>query len=192
MYDLAIEANNNGDHFPIWGSCLGFQFLLYLVERVNHLVPCRAYDKSLPLDFTPGFNIISITIKNYQFHSFFKIKTPDATTSRLYGSAPASVLKTLTENTTAHFHNYGVTPEVMASTSLHTFYKTLATSIVENGTVSVSTIEAYNYPFWGNQFHPEKNEYEWGAYYPSIDHSSDAVRASIYFADFFVSEGNND
>lgn len=60
MYDLAVEANNNGDHFPIWGSCLGFKFLVYL--EVNHLVPCRAHNKSLPLDFTPSFKLFVLLL----------------------------------------------------------------------------------------------------------------------------------
>ena len=27
MINLAIEANNNGDYFPVWGTCLGFESL---------------------------------------------------------------------------------------------------------------------------------------------------------------------
>lgn len=33
FYDLAIEANNKGDYFPIWGTCLGFQELAYLTSQ---------------------------------------------------------------------------------------------------------------------------------------------------------------
>jgi len=26
--NLAIEANDKGDYFPVWGTCLGFELLL--------------------------------------------------------------------------------------------------------------------------------------------------------------------
>jgi gamma-glutamyl hydrolase len=51
----------------------------------------------------------------------------------------------------------------------------------------VSTIEHRNYPFYGVQFHPEKNLYEW-VRNKNISHTSHAVEASQYFAAFFVSE----
>ena len=30
LLDLALNANDNGDEFPIWGTCMGFQFLSIL------------------------------------------------------------------------------------------------------------------------------------------------------------------
>jgi len=27
LFNLALKANANGDYFPIWGTCMGFQFL---------------------------------------------------------------------------------------------------------------------------------------------------------------------
>jgi len=30
LYSLAMEANDKGDYFPIWGTCQGFQLLHYL------------------------------------------------------------------------------------------------------------------------------------------------------------------
>lgn len=29
IYDLAYEQNVKGKHFPIWGTCLGFQAIVY-------------------------------------------------------------------------------------------------------------------------------------------------------------------
>ena len=56
-----------------------------------------------------------------------------------------------------------------------------------NGFKFISTIEHRKYPFYGLQFHPEKNLYEW-ARNKNISHTSGAVTASQYFADFFVNE----
>ena len=56
-----------------------------------------------------------------------------------------------------------------------------------NGFEFISTIEHHRYPFYGIQFHPEKNLYEWTRN-KNISHTTHAILASQYFADFFVSE----
>lgn len=43
------------------------------------------------------------------------------------------------------------------------------------------------YPFYGVQFHPEKNLYEW-IRNRNIPHSENAVKMAQYFARFFVNE----
>lgn len=56
-----------------------------------------------------------------------------------------------------------------------------------NGLEFISTIEHRSYPFYGVQFHPEKNLYEW-VRNKNISHSAHAINAAQYFADFFVNE----
>lgn len=56
-----------------------------------------------------------------------------------------------------------------------------------NGLEFISTIEHRFYPFYGVQFHPEKNLYEW-VRNKNISHSAHAIEAAQYFADFFVNE----
>jgi gamma-glutamyl hydrolase len=51
----------------------------------------------------------------------------------------------------------------------------------------ISSIEHRRYPFYGVQFHPEKNLYEW-VRNKNISHSFHAIKASQYFAEFFVNE----
>lgn len=43
------------------------------------------------------------------------------------------------------------------------------------------------YPFYGVQFHPEKNLYEW-IINRNISHTTNAIKAAQYFAEFFISE----
>lgn len=45
------------------------------------------------------------------------------------------------------------------------------------------------YPFYGVQWHPEVNRFQWDPRY-SFPHSSNAVRVSSLLAEFFVNEGN--
>lgn len=52
----------------------------------------------------------------------------------------------------------------------------------------ISSLEHISFPFYGLQFHPEKNSYEW-AIKKNIPHGELATKISQYFADFFVDEG---
>lgn len=52
----------------------------------------------------------------------------------------------------------------------------------------VSSMESTKYPFYGVQFHPEKNLYEW-VNGKKIPHNMQAVLVTQYFANFFVNEG---
>lgn len=56
-----------------------------------------------------------------------------------------------------------------------------------NGLEFISTVEHRSYPFYGVQFHPEKNLYEW-VRNKNISHTAHAIQASQYFAQFFVNE----
>jgi len=35
---LALLAFDNGDYFPIWGTCLGFEMINYVVSGFNDTV----------------------------------------------------------------------------------------------------------------------------------------------------------
>lgn len=56
-----------------------------------------------------------------------------------------------------------------------------------NGLEFISSIEHRRYPFYGIQFHPEKNIFEW-VRNKNISHTRHAIQASQYFADFLVNE----
>lgn len=45
----------------------------------------------------------------------------------------------------------------------------------------------FRYPFYGIQFHPEKNIYEW-VRNRNISHSARAIKANSYFGDFLVGQ----
>lgn len=45
----------------------------------------------------------------------------------------------------------------------------------------------FSYPFYGVQFHPEKNLYEW-VRGKNIPHTKDAIKIAQYFATFFINE----
>ncbi|NXE49773.1 GGH hydrolase, partial [Casuarius casuarius] len=69
---------------------------------------------------------------------------------------------------------------------LRNFYNVLTTNTADE-LEFISTMEAYKYPIYGVQWHPEKNAYEWKNS-SGIPHSPLAIRAAYYMADFFTNE----
>lgn len=64
IYEIAIDMNRNGVYFPIWGTCLGMELLVYLSANSNEpRTYCSSYGQSLPLEFVKS--IIIIIIINY-------------------------------------------------------------------------------------------------------------------------------
>ncbi|KAG6927545.1 gamma-glutamyl hydrolase [Chelydra serpentina] len=165
FYKKALKANDKGDYFPVWGTCLGHQELTYLTSEKNLLVKTKTENISLPLDFT-------IAAKD----------------SRMFQNFPDDLLEKLaTEPLTAHFHKWSVSMKnFRKNEKLNNFYKVLTTNT--DGKIEfASTIEAYKYPIYGVQWHPEKSPFEWKNV-SGIPHSPSAVKVTYYIADFLVNE----
>ncbi|XP_018599775.1 gamma-glutamyl hydrolase [Scleropages formosus] len=164
FYELAVKANSQGDYFPIWGTCLGFEELSYLTSKKFLLSKTNTTGLALPLIFTNG-----------------------SRESRMFKGFPEDVLRSLaSEPITENSHEWSLTLESFNNNKeLRNFYDVLTTNM--DGNVEfVSTIEAKEFPFYGTQWHPEKNAYEWTK--PYIPHSPSAIKMMFFMADFFVNE----
>ncbi|XP_019122532.2 gamma-glutamyl hydrolase [Larimichthys crocea] len=164
FYDLAIEANKRGDYFPVWGTCLGFEQLAYLTSGESLLSHTNTSGVALPLTFTN-----------------------EAKGSRMFKGFPAELMKDLSSQPlTENSHKWSLAVLTYnTNEELKKFYKVLSTN-TDGDTEFVSTVEAYDYPIYGTQWHPEKNAFEWTR--PYIPHSPSAIKTTFYMADFFVSE----
>ncbi|XP_065342387.1 gamma-glutamyl hydrolase-like [Cloeon dipterum] len=167
MYNLAVELNRQGDYFPVWGTCLGFELLVYLMAgKDDPRIVCDAWDKADPLDFEPGFN-----------------------QSKLFAPALPAVVNILAnEAVTANFHRYCVTKELMSSANIVDDIAILATSVDHEGLRYVSAFESRTMPIYAVQFHPEKPAFEWNTREKNIPHTPNSISVSSYFAQFFVNE----
>ncbi|KAM8882079.1 gamma-glutamyl hydrolase [Synchiropus picturatus] len=164
FYNLAIEANDRGDYFPVWGTCLGFEQLAVLTSNKSVLVRTNTSGLPLPLNFTD-----------------------EAKTSRIFKNFPAELMASLsTEPLTVNVHKWSLSVETLNKLdTLKKFYRVLSTNT--DGSIEfVSTFEAYDYPIYGTQWHPEKNAFEWTKSY--IPHTPTAVHVTFYTAEFLVSE----
>ncbi|CAI5649918.1 gamma-glutamyl hydrolase isoform X1 [Oreochromis niloticus] len=166
FYRLALAANDAGDYFPIWGTCMGMQLLTVLVAGENLLTKTPAENLALPLNLTT-----------------------EAQSSRMFNSFPDELINALTqEPLTGNFHHYGITvKDFQENEMLQSFFTILSTNIAKNGAHFVSTFEGKRYPFYGVQWHPEVNRFQWyrKANFP---HSRHAVQLSSELAEFFVNE----
>ncbi|XP_065074467.1 gamma-glutamyl hydrolase-like isoform X3 [Ochlerotatus camptorhynchus] len=166
IYDVAEEINIQGGFLPLWGTCLGFELLTYLAANGDeHRAHCSSNNQGLPLDFKSDFR-----------------------KSRMFGETPDEIIEILaSEPVTPNFHQYCVTEKNFSAYGLDREWRVMSTNQDWNGLEFISTIEHKVLPFYGIQFHPEKNIYEW-VRNKNISHTSNAIKASQYFADFFVNE----
>ncbi|XP_066593668.1 chitobiosyldiphosphodolichol beta-mannosyltransferase isoform X2 [Prorops nasuta] len=159
IYEIAKQFNDNGDYFPIFGICLGFELLGILETGYECRSPCHNNDV-VPLKFKKDYKL-----------------------SRMFNKAPDDVINILkNENVTANHHR-------LCFTSLENFpnFRILSWNLDSNRTTYISSMEHKTYPFYGVQFHPEKNIYEWKET-KNYPHSKSAVTVSQYFANFFIDE----
>lgn len=78
-------------------------------------------------------------------------------------------------------------PQTFQYLGLNQDYRLLSTSKDDDDVEYVSTVEHRTLPFYGVQWHPEKNLFEWS--FSSIPHTRPAIRAAQYIANFFVEQG---
>ncbi|XP_061623700.1 gamma-glutamyl hydrolase isoform X2 [Phyllopteryx taeniolatus] len=167
FYQLALKANEAGDHFPVWGTCLGMQLLTVLVSGHNFLTKATAENVASPLNLTRA-----------------------AFSSRMFAGFPQELMKALQkEPLTGQFHHYGLTLKAFKQNlELQDFFSLISTNVGENGVNFISTLEGKKYPFYGVQWHPEVNCFQWDSRknFPHLPH---AIQLSSLLAQFFVNEG---
>ena len=143
LFDKVVAANKAGDFFPLWGTCMGFQWLLIAASKNQNILDppsgqMDSYNLSIPLDFTA-----------------------EAKESRLFQHSGIIYDILAKENVTMNNHHYGIYPEhFQATPALTSMFKMLSTNKDRKGVEFVSTIEAFDYPIYGSQWHPEKNDFE--------------------------------
>lgn len=177
LYRLAVEANDRGDYYPIWGTCLGFELLSVLTADKNVLSDCLANDILLKMDFVESG-------KMFEPSNYLDVSLG----SKDYSEAMVELMTK--ENLTYNFHHKCLLEKSLGEASLDKFYRTLAYSTDPSGVRFISAFEAFEYPFFGVQFHPEKPSFEFVVKkdQTKLPHSQHARAVSRYFADFFVAQ----
>ncbi|XP_042455704.1 gamma-glutamyl hydrolase 2-like [Zingiber officinale] len=167
VFQIALERNDAGEHFPLFAICLGFELLTMIVSK----------DRDILERFHGENQASSLYFQDYS----------DVQRS-VFERFPNELLRKLSSECLAmQNHKFGISPKkFQGNAALSSFFQILTTSKDEYGKVYVSTVQAYNYPVTGFQWHPEKNAFEWGL--SMIPHSEDAVRVTQHVANYFISE----
>jgi len=182
LFALAKTANENGDYFPVWGTCDGFEWLSQFAAEDDGIL-------------TPGFDSENLTLPlNLTVEAAHSRILKEAAATRIQGYG--SILDAMTSlPITMNNHVQGLTlPKYFSNSKLKSFFNVIATGIDRKGQEFVAAIEHPTLPFWGVQFHPEKNIFEWGVYldsgmpYEVIAHSRPAIAMSQFMANYFVDE----
>ena len=171
LWELANESNARGRFFPVWGTCLGFEFLLMLAANdTSVLGTINVENMTLPLELT---------------------NRP----SQLYTNEWQTIVPN--ENLTMNNHRFGIAPDDFAANpQLVSVFNVTSISKSPRGEPFVSTIEPRDpdrYPYYGVQYHPEKNPFELGTCqgtnipYEATNHSPLAIRLALHLAQFFGS-----
>ncbi|KAF7264632.1 hypothetical protein GWI33_022934, partial [Rhynchophorus ferrugineus] len=129
LYKIALEYNNKGIYYPIWGTCLGMQALMYaaLNGTKDIRVSCVLRDTALPLNLSSEHR-----------------------QSRLLSDAPSDVLTILrTENVTYNQHIYCLTAEALSENNLLDDWHILATNTDVNGIEFISAMKHKKFPLHG-------------------------------------------
>ena len=184
LWSKASEANSKGDVFPIWGSCLGFEWIMQLASDDDKILS-NGFDSE---NLTLPLNLTAAAAKS-------RILGPAASMPVAFRSPPLSIVEALALPITMNNHVQGVTPaSFAASGGLTKNFKVLATNRDRQGREFVSMVEGAEMPVWATQWHPEKNIFEQGAVLPSgtpyevVQHTREAVAISQYLATFFVEQ----
>lgn len=173
LWRLSLAANQqHGDYFPIWATCLGYEYLLMMASTEGTSI------------LEGGFDAENVSLP---------LKLVNQPYSRLY--APHKIANIVqTENVTLHNHFMGIEPFIfLQDEGLTSMFHITSTNRDGKGRPFVSSIEPRcpdRHPFYGVQFHPEKNAFEYGttganAPYEEINHSPHGIYFSVYMAQFF-------
>jgi len=138
IMEEAIDMNEHGIYFPVFGVCLGFEAMILvgaqdigIVERKDN---CLSYLTNLDYALNPR-------------------------ESKLLSFYPPDVIEYMGKTKTCgNYHEYSILPDKFkADPKLSSLYKIVATSKSKGEEFSfITIIEGIKYPFYGFQHHPEQ------------------------------------
>jgi gamma-glutamyl hydrolase len=194
LLNKVLAMNQAGHYFPVWGTCLGFEYLIRHVANCTILPAAVAAaaignnNKTCPMQ--AGFDAENISLPLQHVVPW-----------HLYQDDDIRQIVT-TQNVTMNNHQLGMTVDDFYNyndqdSTLSQVWKVTSINHDRRGRPFVSTIEPVDpdqFPLYGTQYHAEKNAFEYATYpntdiaYEDINHSADAIRFSIYTATFFVQQ----
>ena len=179
LLDQVKKINDNGEYFPLWGTCMGIQTISVLVAEDPSVLSLNKFDSEnlmLPLNFT----IHAAKSKLFNLENY-----PMPMKSEIYNWFQNNPV-------TTNLHHDGLHPNTFVTNiNLNNFFHILSTNRGRKGNQFVSTIEGIKYPVFATQWHPERPQFEWGTDGTTTDpinHDFYAISCSQYVSNFYINE----
>lgn len=166
VVSFALTTNQEGNYWPIWGTCQGFEALAIFVSgNFTILTPCDG--------------CVNIT-KNNEINANYE--------SKMLAGMPADLYQKMSTNNLSYFdHSWMVATPSMVQLSGNLSVVSYSRDILNNE--YISAFESPSFPIYGTQYHQEKSTFEWrDDLYLAINHCYDSVRLEQWLANFFVNE----
>lgn len=168
IMERIVQYNDDGVYYPVFGVCLGYENMMkYAADAgVNITSSYILHETSLPLEFVV-----------------------DTATSSMWADLGAGYHNFETEAMTYNSHGNGIDPEKFTTDlGLAEMYRLTSISYLpEDGRPFTATVEAWDYPFFGTQFHPEKSMAMFNTNV-GIDHSWVSLTSQRYLSDHFMQQ----
>ena len=137
IWDRAIEFNDNGQFFPLWGTCLGFEYMgIFAADEGDDVLS-------------------SLTSENVSLKVKFEV---DPTFTKMFDGAGEDAKIYEEKDFAVNMHTYGIAPEKFKTDEglSKMFTMTSTSHDDQHDSTFAATIESPRYPFYATQFHPEK------------------------------------
>mmetsp|Transcript_1235 Transcript_1235/g.1270 ORF Transcript_1235/g.1270 Transcript_1235/m.1270 type:complete len:234 (+) Transcript_1235:274-975(+) len=163
IFNYVLKKNDEGQYFPIWGTCLGFEDLAFFIGGDDILTE----------------HVLEGVYTNVRF-------TEDPATTKMFGELGDEAYVYEDNSLFYQAHEWAVSIEDFDE-KLSYFYTATSVSVDDAGEEFIQTMEGKDYPVFATLFHAEKTQF---AFWPDapINHSRTYVEKNRYFADFFVGE----
>ena len=146
--NLAILANDRNEYFPVWGTCLGMEILMIIADGNDNLQLLDKFDT---------LNDLNLPLYEYDYDSDYGYG--HSRTSKLMKNASKSFRKDLEDRyLSLHNHMLGVSLKKFYDMGLDQSLNIVHVSFDRKHKPFVSTIEFKDYPFYGVQWHPERDD----------------------------------
>ncbi|CAG9314989.1 GGH_2 [Blepharisma stoltei] len=160
-----IEKNDNGEYFPLFTTCLGWEVLTIVLTN------------KCTLETSKGMN--------YTTNIIF---TDKVAKSKWFKDVDPRILYYMSAmNMTAQNHQWAILPRYFESEPiLKKFFNVLGLSKNLEGEYYISLAESKKYPIFSTMFHPEKPPYRWA--FADVNNSPLSIQVNQFFAHFIAQE----
>ena len=169
IFNYAKNRNNSKGYFPLWGTCLGFQFLITMNLSLEEIYKNFRHNLFIKYIKNKGASKMYLTNKGKNSKFFSNIQDSKLSKKSIYLN---------------HRNGY---PILKTNECWYKKYLDILTYNYDINKIKyITTFKYKKYPFYGVQYHPEKIMFEWLD--PLIPHSQNFLDVSKKMSEFFVKE----